>query len=118
MKNWTTEAACKENHGVRYQEGFMGPSAGVEYNLTLCPLQSRPQHICYGHLMPESTLTLCQSRLYPPVRDFVFDLCTLYSVQCSVHCLSGRKFTHPSKFHLFLSLYLEQSSISKETILL
>jgi hypothetical protein len=27
-----------------------------------------------GNPMPESTLTLCQSRLYPPVRDFGFGL--------------------------------------------
>jgi hypothetical protein len=27
-----------------------------------------------GNPMPESTLTLCQSRLYPPVRDFEFGL--------------------------------------------
>jgi hypothetical protein len=32
-------------------------------DLTLCPLQSRLQHT-----------TLCQSRLYPPVRDFGFEL--------------------------------------------
>ncbi len=33
----------------------MGPYAGVDYNLNLCPLQSRLQHI---YPMPESTLTL------------------------------------------------------------
>ncbi len=27
---------------------YMGPNAGVDYNLTLCPLQSRLQHIYYG----------------------------------------------------------------------
>ncbi len=31
--------------------------------------------------MPESTLTLCQSRLYPPVRDFGFGL---RDYQCSM----------------------------------
>ncbi len=54
----------------------MGPYAGVDYNLTLRPLQSRLQHIYQGkpyarvdlNPMPESTLTLCQSRLFPPVR--------------------------------------------------
>ncbi len=30
-----------------------------------------------GNPMPESTLTLCQSRLYPPARDFLFGLCAL-----------------------------------------
>jgi hypothetical protein len=45
----------------------MGPYAGADYNLTLCSLQSRLQHIYYGKArvdhshMPES--------LYPPVRD-------------------------------------------------
>ncbi len=48
--------------------------AGVDYNITLCLLQSRPQYIYHGHWemgnpMPESTITLCQSRLCPPVRD-------------------------------------------------
>jgi hypothetical protein len=68
----------------------MGPYAGVDFNLTLCPLEGRLQHIYCGQpyasvdlnpmpestltLMPESTLTLCQSRLYPPVRDFGFGL--------------------------------------------
>jgi hypothetical protein len=55
----------------------MGPYAGVDYNLASCPLQSRHQHIYHGqpyarvdlNPMPESTLTLCQSLLYPPVRD-------------------------------------------------
>ncbi len=52
----------------------MGPYAGVDYDLTLCPLQSRLQIIYHGqpyarvdlNPMPESTLTLCQSRLHPP----------------------------------------------------
>ncbi len=30
-----------------------------------------------GNPMPESTLTLCQSRRYPPVRDLGFGLCVL-----------------------------------------
>ncbi len=50
----------------------MGPYAEVDYNLTSCPLLSRLQHI-YSIMddpMPESTLTLCQSRLFPLVRDF------------------------------------------------
>jgi hypothetical protein len=36
-----TEAKSKENIGY-------GPFAGVDYNLTLCPLQSRLQHIYHG----------------------------------------------------------------------
>jgi hypothetical protein len=38
-----------------------GPYAGVDYNLTLCPLYSR-LHLPWA--------TLCQSRLHPPVRAF------------------------------------------------
>jgi hypothetical protein len=39
----------------------MGPYAGFDFNLTLCRLQSRLQHIYeLGNSMPESTLTLCQ----------------------------------------------------------
>ncbi len=42
----------------------MGPYAGVDYNLTLCPLQSRIQHMYHGQSyarvdrnpMPESNL--------------------------------------------------------------
>ncbi len=52
----------------------MGPYAGVDYNLTLRPLQSRLQHNYHGHFfgqpyarvdlkpMPESTLSPSQGR--------------------------------------------------------
>ncbi len=53
----------------------MGPYAGFNYNLTLCPLQSPLQHMYYDNPKLASTLTLCQSRLYPPVREFGFGLC-------------------------------------------
>jgi hypothetical protein len=52
----------------------MGPYAGVDSNLTLCRLQRSSTTM--GNPMPESTLTLCQSRLYPPVRDLGFGLST------------------------------------------
>ncbi len=52
----------------------MGPYAVVDYKLTLCRRQSRLQHIYHGQLYARSTLTLCQSRLYPPVRDLGFGL--------------------------------------------
>jgi hypothetical protein len=43
--------------------------------------ESTPTHLPWalGNPRPESTLTLCQSRLYPPVRDFGFGLCFLDS---------------------------------------
>jgi hypothetical protein len=51
----------------------MGPYAGVDYNLTLCPLYRVDSNtFTMGNPMPESTLSLCQSRLYPPVRVFGF----------------------------------------------
>jgi hypothetical protein len=51
-----TEAESKEN--MVY---------GIDYNLTLYPLQSRLQHICQGQ--PYARVGLF-SRLYPPVSDF------------------------------------------------
>ncbi len=50
----------------------MGPYAGVDYNLTLLYVDSSTCTMVKP--MPESTLTLCQSRLYLPVRDFGFRL--------------------------------------------
>jgi hypothetical protein len=60
---------------------------------TLCPLQSRLLHIYHGQSyarvdlcpLPESTLTLCQSRLYAPVEDFRFDLLPCLKVGSRVH---------------------------------
>jgi hypothetical protein len=47
----------------------MGPYAGVDNNLTLCPLQSRLQHIYYEQ--PYAIVDF-----YTPVRDFGFGLRT------------------------------------------
>ncbi len=60
-----TEAESKDKHGVW---DLMGPYTGVDYNLTLCPLHSRLQHIYHGqpyarvdlNPMPESTLSPSQ----------------------------------------------------------
>ncbi len=43
----------------------MGPCAGADYNLTLCLLQSRLQHIYHRQPYARVDWTLCQSRLYP-----------------------------------------------------
>ncbi len=59
--NQNTEAESKEKHG----EWDPTVYAGVDYNLTLCPLQSRLQRIYYGQpyagvdftSMPESTVS-------------------------------------------------------------
>ncbi len=58
----------------------MVPYAGVDYNLTLCPLRT----FTMGNPMTESTLTQCQSRLYPPVPDFGFDLSALLATVATV----------------------------------
>ncbi len=57
---------------IQIKTWFMGLYAGVDYNLTLCPpTESTPKHLPWalGNPMPESNLTVCQSRLDSPVRD-------------------------------------------------
>jgi hypothetical protein len=59
-----TEAETKERHGVwDTMPEFTITSPFVDYNT-----------FTMGNPMPESALTLCQSRLYPPVRDLGFGL--------------------------------------------
>ncbi len=58
----------------------MGPYAGVDYNLTYVHSRVDSNTFTKGNPMPELTLTLCQSRLYPPVRDFGFGLCFLLCI--------------------------------------
>jgi hypothetical protein len=53
----------------------MGPYAGVDYNLTLCPLQSRIQHIYHGQPYAWGDLNpMLELTLSPQVRDFGFGL--------------------------------------------
>jgi hypothetical protein len=49
-----------------------------EMNITSPYIHSRVDSNTFtmGNPMPKSTLTLCQSRLYPPVRDFGFGFWT------------------------------------------
>ncbi len=61
---------------IQRKAWYVGPYAGVDYNLTLCRLQSRLQHHTMGNPSPESTLTLCRSRLYSPISDLGFGLWT------------------------------------------
>ncbi len=52
--------------------------AGVEYNLTLCPLRSREQNIYRGQPYARVDLNpICQSQHCLPVRDFGFSLWSL-----------------------------------------
>ncbi len=58
-----------------------GTFAGVDYNLTLCRLRVETNTWTMGNHMPESTLTLCQSRLYPPSQGLrIWPLYTLLSM--------------------------------------
>jgi hypothetical protein len=57
------------------------------YNLPLSRLQSRLDSNTFTNLMPKLTLTLCQSQLYPPVKDFGFSLC----YKCEVYTLLNEK---------------------------
>ncbi len=48
----------------------MGPYAGVDYNLNLCPLQGRLQYIYHGQPYARVDFTtLCKSRLYNPIQE-------------------------------------------------
>ncbi len=53
----------------------MGPYAGVDYNIVLCPLQSRLLHIYHGQ--PYASVDLNPMRLYPPVRDLAIGISIL-----------------------------------------
>jgi hypothetical protein len=67
------EAESKEKHCVW--------EPMPELNITSPYVHSRVDSITFtmGNPMPESTLTLCQSRLYPTVWDFGFGLRILFS---------------------------------------
>jgi hypothetical protein len=45
---------------IQSKTWFMRPYVGVDYNLSLCPLQSRLQRIYHGNPMPEPTLSPSQ----------------------------------------------------------
>ncbi len=56
----------------------MGPLAGVDYNLTLCLLQSRLQHIYHGQTYARVDLNpMAESTLSPSQGIFKFGLCTV-----------------------------------------
>jgi hypothetical protein len=63
--------------------------AGVDYNLTLCPLQSRLQHIYHGQpyarvdFIPQSgTLDLASELQFGPKVSFFEKACGLHSTLC------------------------------------
>jgi hypothetical protein len=74
----------------------MGPYAGVDFNLNLCPLQSRLQRI---YPMPESTLTLAMPESTLPPQSRSLDLALTHSpVYLSQFVLHGMK---PTKTEIY-----------------
>ncbi len=65
-----TWAESKEKHGV------WDPMPELTITSLYAAPESTPTHLPWE--------TLCQSRLYPPVRDFGFGLCLSMCVSCSV----------------------------------
>ncbi len=71
-------------HPERNCEQRLNPKKNMVYGTYLMPELTKTSHHVHsrvdyntftvGNPMPESTLTLCHSRLFPPVRDFGFDL--------------------------------------------
>jgi hypothetical protein len=64
LLNAKTESEFKEKHGI------WDPVP----ELTITSPYDHSNTFSMSNSMPESTLTLCQGRLYPPVRDFGFSL--------------------------------------------
>jgi hypothetical protein len=67
----TAEAESKEKHGTWNPM----PELTITSPYVHTP-GSTPTHLHGQPGMPESTFTLCRSRLYPPISDFEFGLCT------------------------------------------
>ncbi len=65
----------------------MGPYAGVDYNLTLCPLQSRLQHIYHGQPYARVDLNPTPVSTLSPCQGLEFGL-WLYHFPCIVVCVS------------------------------
>jgi hypothetical protein len=82
---------------------FIGP---VDYNLTLCPLQSRLQLIYRGQPFARVDLFLCLSRIYSPVRDFEFGLSKLqqFFFYVTIH-------KHKTIYQLYFFVYTKATTI-------
>jgi hypothetical protein len=52
----------------------MGPYAGVDLTSSYVHSKVDSNTFTMNNPMPKSTSTLCQSRFYPPVRDFGFGI--------------------------------------------
>jgi hypothetical protein len=65
------EAESKEKNGV------WDPMPELSITSPYVHFRDDSNPFTMGNIMPETTLTLCQSRLYPPVGDFGFGLMSL-----------------------------------------
>ncbi len=85
-----------------------GPYSMPELNITSPYVQSRVDSNTFtmGNPMPESTLTLCQSRLYPLVRDFGFSLMIWYTLI--------NIYKHKFIFYLFFYVFNTASSAAPQ----
>ncbi len=88
LRHNTDPIFCAPARGrIQRKTWCMGPNGGVDYNLTLCEVMSTPEstptHLPWdwATLCQSRPLNLCQSRLYPPVRDFGFGLCSLLCIE-------------------------------------
>ncbi len=59
---------------IQRETWCMGPNAGVDLTSPYVVSRVDTNTFTMGNPLPESTLTLCQSRLYRPVRDEKFGL--------------------------------------------
>jgi hypothetical protein len=77
-----------EQSQIQVETWCMGPYTGVDYNSPYVNSRVDSNIFTMGNPMPESTLTLCQSLLYPQPRDLRF---SLGANLCTVCTLSDAK---------------------------
>ncbi len=84
-----TEAESKEKHGV------WDPMPELTIASPYVHSRVDSNTFTLGNPMPESTLTLCQIRLYPPVRDFGFSLSELAARHTRSPVTQTQQCSHP-----------------------
>ncbi len=80
----------------------MGPYTGVDYNLALCPVQSRLQHICHGFGQPYARVDnnpMPESTLYPSQGPWIWSAAGLL-VSTLVRLSMGKDDTHQYTRHI------------------
>ncbi len=86
----------------------MGPYAGADYNLTLCPLQSRLQHMYHGqpytrvdlYPMPESTLSPNQGDFGSGLGSHSLRVNSLGKVNCTAQSTPWDELTPPKELKI------------------